>query len=244
MAHHNIAYGINGELAIQRHNQGIQLVKPVNVDTPQNLISNVYGLPFSIYFLDSTSCIIDANNIAAQYAGRQTINDIVNHSVNDLWEKSFSDKIIAYNRNIILSQKNAFYEENGSRKDGTPIRVMTFKFPWYHEDKIIGLFGLSIIMDSIDDFACKMSSLFATGLIGTSSLPKIIPDIQYNDVHLSKREIEVLSYLVRGKTAKSIGECLSISKRTVEIHIVNIKCKTNISSKSELIDAFFEKFHQ
>lgn len=52
---------------------------------------------------------------------------------------------------------------------------------------------------------------------------------------LSKREQECLGLYLKGETAKSIGEILDISNRTVESYLVNIKCKLNCENKTELI---------
>lgn len=59
---------------------------------------------------------------------------------------------------------------------------------------------------------------------------------------ISKREKEVLYFLVRGHTAKMISKNLSISPRTVEQHLENIKRKIGVYSKACLIDRIFERF--
>lgn len=56
------------------------------------------------------------------------------------------------------------------------------------------------------------------------------------DIPLTQREEECIFYLLQGKTAKSIGEILSLSRRTVEYYIENIKSKFGCSTKMELID--------
>jgi DNA-binding CsgD family transcriptional regulator len=53
---------------------------------------------------------------------------------------------------------------------------------------------------------------------------------------LTPRESECLFYLVRGKTANLIAEMLSVSKRTVEKHIANIKIKLDCTTKANLIE--------
>lgn len=57
---------------------------------------------------------------------------------------------------------------------------------------------------------------------------------------LSKREKEVLSFVVRGMTAKMIANQLIISPRTVEQHVENIKNKTGTYSKNQLMNTFSE----
>jgi DNA-binding CsgD family transcriptional regulator len=53
---------------------------------------------------------------------------------------------------------------------------------------------------------------------------------------LSNRQGEVLFYLLRGATAKSISERLNISIRTAEAHINSLKDKFNCSNKEMLIE--------
>lgn len=53
---------------------------------------------------------------------------------------------------------------------------------------------------------------------------------------LTEREDECLFFLLRRKTAKDISKILSLSHRTIEDHIENIRTKLKCSSKSELIE--------
>jgi DNA-binding CsgD family transcriptional regulator/PAS domain-containing protein len=60
---------------------------------------------------------------------------------------------------------------------------------------------------------------------------------------LSKKELETLFYFLRGKSAQDIALILHRSKRTIEMHLMSIKQKFNVSNKSELIEkAIFEGF--
>jgi DNA-binding CsgD family transcriptional regulator len=56
---------------------------------------------------------------------------------------------------------------------------------------------------------------------------------QFN--RLSKREWEVLTLLLQGKSNKLIASSLGISKRTVEFHLKNIYAKFEVNSRIELI---------
>lgn len=56
-----------------------------------------------------------------------------------------------------------------------------------------------------------------------------------NQYLLSKRESECLHHLMKGKTAKQIAEKLSLSSRTIEHYLDNLKIKFNVLSKYELI---------
>lgn len=56
----------------------------------------------------------------------------------------------------------------------------------------------------------------------------------FGNKRLTKRETEVLKYIVLGYTAKRIGQSLQISFRTVEAYIETLKTKLNCTSKSDI----------
>jgi DNA-binding CsgD family transcriptional regulator len=58
----------------------------------------------------------------------------------------------------------------------------------------------------------------------------------YPEYGLTTRQTEVLYYLLRGSTAKEIGQRLSLSMRTVEDHINLIKIALDCQTRSQLID--------
>ncbi len=58
---------------------------------------------------------------------------------------------------------------------------------------------------------------------------------------LSNRELEVLQWVAKGKTAKEIAETLFVSKRTIETHRSNILKKLDAQNTAELIRKASEK---
>jgi DNA-binding CsgD family transcriptional regulator len=62
----------------------------------------------------------------------------------------------------------------------------------------------------------------------------ILPSTQTSP--LTQREIEVLSYTLRGQSARLIANILGISVKTVEYHLARIKHKFQCHSKAELIE--------
>lgn len=64
-------------------------------------------------------------------------------------------------------------------------------------------------------------------------------NIQLNDkTWLTAREVECLTLISKGKTAKEIGRIINISPRTVEYHLNTSKDKLDCNFKSELIEKF------
>lgn len=65
-----------------------------------------------------------------------------------------------------------------------------------------------------------------------------------NKYQLTSRECECVFLLIRGKSAKEIGVLLSLSKRTIESYIENIKNKMNCKNKAEiLVKAVLNGYH-
>ena len=60
-------------------------------------------------------------------------------------------------------------------------------------------------------------------------------EIWPKSIQLSEREIEVLTWVARGKTSADIAELLTLSKRTVEFHIENARTKLNAGSRTEAV---------
>lgn len=55
---------------------------------------------------------------------------------------------------------------------------------------------------------------------------------------LSKKEMEVLPFIISGKTSKFVGNELNISDRTVEVHRANIFKKLHANSLAELVSKY------
>ncbi len=75
----------------------------------------------------------------------------------------------------------------------------------------------------------------------SQSLPlnKLVMNKEGQSIVLSKREAECLCYMAFGKTMKEIASCLNLSPRTVEFYVDNMKKKTGLCSKSQLLNMFF-----
>ena len=56
-------------------------------------------------------------------------------------------------------------------------------------------------------------------------------------VKLTRREIEVLTLVIEGKSSQQVADHLFVSKRTVDFHLANIYGKLNVSNR---VQAFRE----
>ncbi|WP_300703765.1 response regulator transcription factor, partial [uncultured Brachyspira sp.] len=58
------------------------------------------------------------------------------------------------------------------------------------------------------------------------------------NINLTKREREILSYLLDGKTNKEVSLILDISLNTVNNHVANIYEKSGVKNRVELVNKF------
>ncbi len=50
-------------------------------------------------------------------------------------------------------------------------------------------------------------------------------------IKLTKREIEVLTLVIEGRSSKEVADMLYVSKRTVDFHLANIYEKLQVSNR-------------
>jgi DNA-binding NarL/FixJ family response regulator len=96
--------------------------------------------------------------------------------------------------------------------------------------KILGVIGLSIVQ--YEKQAHDVTRFLKSGL----KIPSLI-----KGVTITNREKDILNLLACGHTARKIAETLSLSPRTVEHHIENIKNKTGAANKAELIQMLIKE---
>ena len=58
----------------------------------------------------------------------------------------------------------------------------------------------------------------------------------YPDIYFTSREYDCVTQLLKGKTIKGIAKLYSLSPRTVEFYIKNMKIKLNCITRDELLE--------
>jgi DNA-binding NarL/FixJ family response regulator len=53
------------------------------------------------------------------------------------------------------------------------------------------------------------------------------------DLHITRRELEVLGLVVEGRTNRQIGETLFISEKTASVHVTNLLRKLGVANRVE-----------
>lgn len=156
--------------------------------------------------------------------------------------KDFAELLVKNDQSTMASGQNTFIETTRIGPESKVVQAICTKTPLHDEDNnICGIFWLAIpivlsdqqsILQSISD---SLKPIYGTK---EQRLQVASPDLPHK---LSSRELEVLFYTLRGKSAKNIAQCLNISPRTVETHIIKIKEKFSCTTKQQLIDAAIAK---
>lgn len=89
------------------------------------------------------------------------------------------------------------------------------------------------------DMQYKADFLNDISLTKHSELKEDIFKTRISALNISRREKDCLYLLIKGKSAFDIATELNLSRRTVETHLINIKEKINVRTKSELIGKVF-----
>ncbi len=236
------AFDTHSDFLIQRYKHGVQLVRPCShtVCPPRQNLSNLYNLDASVYFHRNENIIVDGNELNAKLSGAESTQEMKNKSVRHFAGTLLGNVATENHQKVIESGFMQIFEEAGTSLNQSTFHVMSFKFPWYYDNQIIGIFGFSIRLDAdaLPRFTQTFSTFLSMGLTTTT----ISPIKKHQNITFSTREENILKQLVRGKTAKDIGERLKLSRRTIEHYLENIKLKTHCKTKYELVDKFIDEF--
>lgn len=206
----------------------------------EELLLNIPGFAF---FKDLDGKFLGANKLLMNLIGYNSLDQL--QGTTDFEMKC---EAVNFANNFVLQDKKAL--ENGSVSmlelhrlaDNKEWVYLTKKQPMRDEQgKIIGVACHSTVVDhpllvhALMTLVDKDRSLYSCLTHGSYYI-----DNQHEKYNLTEREAECLFYLLRGKSARDIGERLKISPRTVESYIENIKMKFNCKLKSDLIETAIE----
>lgn len=134
----------------------------------------------------------------------------------------------------VINSKTGIYkvEEPFLLPSGKQVEVLSYKLPLNNQEgSVIGLVGITF---KLNDWNSSFNLLKYLNPQNTSELNSEL--INKTGLPFTRRETEVLYCMLQGKSAREIGDILSISKRTVECHINSMKEKMMCRKKSELLD--------
>lgn len=127
-------------------------------------------------------------------------------------------KISDHNQSLAFQEPSADYQES-------LLIMCSQKKPFFHRGEIVGVAGISI---AIPHAKLTHSPLFHTQGIYIDKRDK-------RKLILSGRQREVIYWIMQGLPARKIAQQLSISSRTVEHHITNIREANDYRSLKEIL---------
>lgn len=230
------------ELEIRRFANGIKLHRASQNTLHNHTVSDVLHLPFQVYFENTSHTTLKSNEIYAEVNGFASLQECIGEK----WYKPFKYNTILptlkNDKEVVQQNKYIIVEESGLRVDETEVHTLSIRMPWYsNENKLIGLFGLSISLGKAP-LAESLLQIADLGLLNSENKIKNVIGTEFNNVYLSKQQLICAKFLLNGMTAKEIANKINLSSRTVESYIDIIKTKLKCYNKTELILKLSELF--
>lgn len=223
---------------------GIRVIAPSNNNSliqpeTNRTIDSIFKLPFNFYFLDKASAILHINEIAANYCSFNSKEDAIGRSMSDVCSKESVKVILEHDQETIRKKELIIVEEYWDRSDNFKVGGISVKLPWYSDrEEVIGVFGFTMIGSYTYAYIVHLANR-----IGLPFLAKKIaqfaafnPEAKIYGTALTARQAECMYFLIRGKSAKEIGRILTLSSRTIETYLENLKDKLKCQGTAELIE--------
>lgn len=241
-------YDLHQEKLIQHHKNGIKLSEPNSKLDNTMTIKEIFNMPLNIYFTNHESKILSLNDSTANLTGFISTHAAIGNTIERVTNKVTANISLKHDERVRQHGAMEIIEEHFTRLDDISYPAISIKFPWYNaDDKIIGAFGFSIVMGEYAETSLAQSLMYIsnTGLLAKKNslqpMNNILLGRELDGVYLSKREIDCIYQLVKGRTIKMTAKILELSPRTVEYYLENIKAKLKVNSKAELIHKVMEK---
>ena len=108
-------------------------------------------------------------------------------------------------------------------------------------ERLVDRSDVSVTAFALPGFVRKYPSLAEAAHTVVAPLPegrhvvrRVLVENAWLASQLTKREIEVLSLVIEGRSSKEVADLLYVSKRTVDFHLANIYDKLDIEGRAAL----------
>lgn len=167
------------------------------------------------------------------------------HPEDQPWFLNFENKVSEFFQTLSREQIPNYkvrYDYRIQKKNGEYIRILQQVLTiQYEQGKVLRTFGVHTDISHL-----KMDGIPVLSFIGLNGEPSLL-DIQVEKRFstsvsgLTKREHEILRFLVAGKSSEEISKVLFISKQTVDTHRKNLLKKTGCINTVELTSVAVKK---
>jgi len=200
-------------------------------------------LPGLMGWKDPNSRFLATNQVSARLFGFNTIEEIVGLSDAEVkcGVAECAQTFVMHDKKVLAGQTLTVLNIHpyANRQINT---FVTSNLPLRDaQGSIVGIFFYSVQLDNVQlqKLFFQLSSYDAKKFMAGKSVQGSYVVGMPKDISLTRRESECLFYLIRGKTAKSIGMLLGLEKRTIEDYVDRIKVKLGVTSKEALIEFAF-----
>jgi DNA-binding CsgD family transcriptional regulator len=201
-------------------------------------------LPGQVYWQDTNLTYLGCNECSAEIIGLSSADDLIGKNddfIRDtmgnnypteayaLWRKT--SKTVIQKKITIVNSKDLSYSHPETKNQ---IQARTSKTPILDADgTVIGVLGLTLNANNPQD----LERLYAS----EKKLHELLKASKtLNDAKLSKREIQCIELLAKGKTMKEAAAKLYLSPRTVETYLTKAKTKLGCFASKQLVDLFWD----
>lgn len=233
------------ELLISRFYQGVQLLRPDKLDNTHpaiiknNSLGQLKEMPFNVYVLDANSHIQLINEATVATIGFVSTHDGIGKTMFDILPEENAKNLINTDKLVVRTTQTKIIDDLVINNDGSKHQFLTVKTPLFNaQHKVVGVFGCSILLDE-QPLAVAIAQIAQLGLLQPQPMlfnDHFLEKLKAKNIHITPRELQVLSYLFRGKSARETGEILNLSQRTIEFYLNSLKYKLKCRRKSDLIE--------
>jgi DNA-binding CsgD family transcriptional regulator len=183
----------------------------------------MYDSPGNYFIKDLRGCYLYFNNNSLNIIGRN--HSFLGKTDTALpWAEYYHLYREADQRVVQVNQTLNFTEPLINQK-----KQMSFasvqKKPFYHQGQVIGVAGVSIEVSQTEFNNNRL-------LVNTQTY---IDNRNKRKLNLSKRQSEVLYWILQGLSAREAAKKLHVSSRTVEHHVTNIRETNDFSSLKDML---------
>ncbi len=207
--------------------------------TETNLIDQ---LPYICFKRDPDSRFSYVSRQILNWGMFKSLDEIIGKSDFEMPWSNDAEKYIEEDQ-LSLKGNSQFLLHSLPRQDGTKLLHFCHKTPLYNEkNKIIGIGGIGFEM-TLENYKNIFSILAFAGL-NISDFNKIVHpkklEFIYKNICFTKRQAQILCFLLRGYSAELTAKELKLSKRTIEFYLTRLRDKLECNNKHDLVKKAFE----
>lgn len=192
--------------------------------------------PVNIFVKDLSGFYLESNDCTAELAGLLVSQTIGRCDLDLPWADSYSQT----RQNDLLVQQSGVLKVFFEQSSDLGCQLLCLKAPVRDSSQhLVGCFGIAYYLNKMS-LPEITNSINKNMILSLTQPMEIQLDVISRDYFLTQREKGCAYYLLRGMSAKQIGQSLSISPKTVETHISKLKVKLGCYTRSQLIEKIMD----